>query len=57
MDTWQVGQIVNIGVEITANHMGYMEFRICPHNNKKKPVTNACLDKHVLARVDGQGTK
>ena len=55
VDKWRKGEVVTIGVDITANHMGYFEFRICPHNNKKRPVTNACLDQNVLKRADGEG--
>lgn len=28
-----VGAIMNIRVELTANHFGYFEFRICPGKN------------------------
>lgn len=49
--------IVQLGVELTANHMGFFEFRLCPHNQPHVPVTNECLDQNVLKRVDGSGTR
>jgi len=42
---------------ITANHNGWMEYRICPHNDVNTPVTQECLDRYVLQRADGKGTK
>ncbi|XP_042873807.1 uncharacterized protein LOC122254270 [Penaeus japonicus] len=49
--------IVNLGVQLTANHMGYFEFRLCPHNQPNKPVTNECLDQNVLQKADGSGPR
>ncbi|KAL4216326.1 hypothetical protein ACF0H5_024053 [Mactra antiquata] len=55
--TYKMGQVVTLKSEITANHFGWMEYRICPNNDVTKPVTQDCLDQHVLQRADGQGTK
>lgn len=57
VEEWKAGQIVELGVELTANHMGYFEFRLCPHNNPRYPVSNDCLDKYVLNRADGSGPR
>lgn len=54
---YTMGQVIDIGVDITANHFGWMEYRICPNNDVTKPVTHECLNKHVLQRADGKGTK
>lgn len=48
---------MNLGVQLTANHMGFFEFRLCPHNQPNKPVTNECLDQNVLQKADGSGTR
>lgn len=48
---------IQLGVELTANHMGFFEFRLCPHNRPSKPVTNECLDKYVLQKADGSGPR
>ncbi|XP_022196376.2 uncharacterized protein LOC111053758 [Nilaparvata lugens] len=41
-----------IRIELTANHRGYFEFRLCPNNNPKLMVSQQCLDKYVLRRVE-----
>lgn len=37
-----------VTIKITANHKGYFEFRLCPHNNPNVPVTHDCLNQHLL---------
>ena len=34
-----------VRIELTANHMGHFEFRLCPNNNPAKAATQACLDR------------
>ncbi|XP_078484335.1 uncharacterized protein LOC100181283 [Ciona intestinalis] len=46
---YQRGQLIPVTVELTAPHLGYFEFRICPWNNFEKPVTHECLDRHLLS--------
>ncbi|XP_060596745.1 mucin-2-like isoform X2 [Ruditapes philippinarum] len=55
--TYNMGVEFNITIILTANHFGWMEFRICPNNDVKKRVTKECLDQHVLQRADGTGPK
>lgn len=43
-----VGQDINIEVELTANHQGYFEMYLCPHNDPKLPETQKCFDKYPL---------
>lgn len=43
-------------VEITANHNGWFEFRLCPHNDPSTPVTQDCLDQHLLHFTNDSGT-
>ncbi|XP_032573728.1 uncharacterized protein LOC6621301 isoform X6 [Drosophila sechellia] len=43
------GSQMTIRVELTASHMGYFEFRICPNPNAKQ----SCLDKNVLSILNG----
>ncbi|CAD7092479.1 unnamed protein product [Hermetia illucens] len=40
---------ITLRVELTASHMGYFEFRVCPDPNGKQ----VCLDKHVLKILGG----
>ncbi|XP_069122394.1 uncharacterized protein [Argopecten irradians] len=51
------GQVIDIDVQVTANHLGWFEFRVCPNNNVKKAATQECLDQHVLQRTDGNGAR
>jgi hypothetical protein len=46
---------ITIRVELTANHRGYFEFRLCPNNDPKRVGTQACLDKYVLRRTKFAG--
>lgn len=40
-----VGSVINIRVELTANHNGHFEFSLCPDY---KSTTQECLDKNIL---------
>lgn len=42
------GQLIDVDVEITANHKGWFEFRICPNNDVKKAAKQTCFDKYLL---------
>ncbi|KAK4323853.1 hypothetical protein Pmani_005492 [Petrolisthes manimaculis] len=55
--TYKHSSVVILGVELTANHRGYFEFRICPHNQPNRPVSNQCLDKYVLKQENGEGPR
>lgn len=48
------GATINVELQITASHLGFFEFRLCPNNNPKKAVTQDCLDQHLLHQPDGQ---
>lgn len=52
---YERNQVIKVRVELTANHMGYFEFRICPNNNPRKPASQMCLDKHILQKTNGDG--
>lgn len=52
--TYKTGGILNVLVQITANHKGYFEFHLCPHNNPKRRVTQECLDRYPLRLLDGK---
>ncbi|XP_062606136.1 uncharacterized protein LOC134267943 [Saccostrea cucullata] len=42
------GQLIDVHVDITANHKGWFEFRLCPNNDVKKIATQTCFDKNLL---------
>ncbi|XP_061174101.1 uncharacterized protein LOC133183167 [Saccostrea echinata] len=46
--TYRSGEDIDVVVNLTANHLGWMEFKLCSHDNSDQPVTQECLDKNVL---------
>lgn len=48
---YKSGSVFTIRVELTANHRGYFEFRLCPNNAPKQVATQQCLDRYVLKRA------
>ncbi|KAK3094589.1 hypothetical protein FSP39_003699 [Pinctada imbricata] len=46
-----------VRVHITANHLGYFEFRLCPHDNTSTPVEQECLDQHLLKLYGSEDTR
>ncbi|XP_076308763.1 uncharacterized protein LOC143224226 [Tachypleus tridentatus] len=54
---YRSGQIITVKVQLTANHLGFFEFKICPNNNPKKAATQQCLDRYPLLLADGSGYK
>lgn len=54
---YKQGDMIKIAVEITANHLGWFEFKVCPADGSNKEVSQSCLDKHVLTIEEGSETK
>jgi len=54
---YEMNQVIKVRIELTANHMGYFEFRICPNNALKKPASQMCLDKHILRQQNLNGPR
>lgn len=50
---YNVGSIMNIRVELTANHNGYFTFALC---SNYKNTTQDCLDKNILKLMKPQDT-
>ncbi|RXG53959.1 hypothetical protein Avbf_08097, partial [Armadillidium vulgare] len=48
------GQI-NITADLTTNHQGWMEVKICPNNDPYHTVEQDCLDRHPL-KIVGKDT-
>ena len=40
-------------IQITSYHKGYFEFRICPHNDIRRPVAQECLDEYLMVIKEG----
>jgi hypothetical protein len=39
------GQLANVDVEITANHVGYFQYKICAVTDESVEVSQECLDQ------------
>ncbi|XP_046551505.1 mucin-5AC-like [Haliotis rubra] len=50
---YKKGETITINIDLTANHLGYFQFRLCPHNSPQTPVKQECLDRHLLRLTDG----
>ena len=48
---YEPGQVIRVVVDLTANHKGWFEFRVCPNDNPSKPITQECLDRYVLRQA------
>jgi len=46
--TYSEGQVIDIEVQITKNHKGWFEFRLCENNDIKKDKSQTCFDQHLL---------
>ncbi|XP_065927744.1 uncharacterized protein [Magallana gigas] len=42
------GDIIKVKIVLTAYHKGYFQFKICPHNNPTRRVSQAGLDRNRL---------
>ncbi|XP_045177030.1 uncharacterized protein LOC123537395 [Mercenaria mercenaria] len=51
--TYQVGQTIDVEFELTANHLGNAQFRLCQNNDPNKRVKQECFDKHLLKLENG----
>lgn len=54
--TYSMGQVIDITLDVTADHKGWFEFRLCPNNNPAKVITHDCLNQNVLPII-GSGTR
>ncbi|XP_001602613.1 uncharacterized protein LOC100118714 [Nasonia vitripennis] len=45
---YQVGQEIDVEVELTSNHQGYFEMYVCPNNNPAKEASQDCFDRYPL---------
>eukprot|EP00916_Digyalum_oweni_P010566 GHVL01017645.1.p1 GENE.GHVL01017645.1~~GHVL01017645.1.p1 ORF type:complete len:233 (+),score=23.36 GHVL01017645.1:411-1109(+) len=53
--TYSKGDVIDVAVKITANHLGYFIFKLCPNNDVTTEATQECLDDHVLKVVGDDG--
>ena len=44
-ETYEAGSVIDVRVEMLANHRGWIVFKICPALNDSVEVTQECLDQ------------
>jgi len=50
--TYVRGSLIDLEVELTANHKGRFQFKLCPVRGRNE-ATQACLDRNVMVNADG----
>lgn len=48
---YKAGSLVRMTVMLTAGHMGYFEFKLCPKNSSSALVTQECFDRYPLTLI------
>lgn len=51
---YEVGQLMEIKVHLTANHKGWFEYRLCQNDDPQRTVQQSCFDQHLLADKNGE---
>ena len=49
--TYKVGSEIDVRIDMKANHLGWLNFSICPVTNENIEVTQECLNQYPLAIV------
>ena len=47
-ETYEAGQLVDIEIDIVANHWGFFEMKLCRLTNDSQQETQECFDEHPL---------
>jgi len=53
VNSYTAGQVIPIQIEITANHWGHFEFKLCANNDVTQDPTQECFDKTPLLTPSG----
>ena len=51
------GSVIGLEIDITANHKGSFQLKLCPLGPRDTEATQACLDAHPLTQVDAAEAK
>ena len=51
--TYVMGSVIEIEVEITANHKGAFQLKLCPLRGRNQEATQECFDRYPLTQMDG----
>ncbi|CAF5009883.1 unnamed protein product, partial [Rotaria sp. Silwood1] len=54
--TYRSGAVMDVRIEMMANHLGWFTFKICPVTDNAVEVTQECLDRYPLKIVKAPTT-
>ena len=49
---YTMGQTIDIDIDISANHWGHFELKICPVDSRGQDPSQECFDSHPLLLAD-----
>ena len=52
--TYSMGETIETVAEITANHMGFFEYRVCPIYDNSVPANRTCFSRYLLKNEAGE---
>ncbi|XP_027228544.1 uncharacterized protein [Penaeus vannamei] len=55
--TYSEGETIEVHVNVTRSHGGYVQLKLCPNNDVNAPVTQSCLDQYPLQIAGQSSTK
>ena len=44
---YKIGQVIDVQVDVTANHKGNFQFKLCPNNNILQDSDQSCFDRYA----------
>ena len=45
VNEYQSGSVIDVTVQVTANHKGYFQFKLCPNNDIAQDPYQECFEK------------
>ena len=52
--TYVMGSVITVEIEITANHKGSFQLKLCPLRGREREAGQECLDSHLLTQEGGE---
>ena len=46
-------KVIDVHIDVVANHKGFFYFQLCPHNDPDSAATRACFEENRLTYEDG----
>ena len=45
--SYRPGQVIDIEIQLVANHLGFFTFALCPHNDMFTAPNRECFDRYL----------